>query len=200
MNVKTLYRLLILLWACWAALPLQANAASAGEQTWQAVRRIQDLLRDPSIDEVTRKQTVREVIDQHFSFYHFSRRAVGREWQAFSPVEQEQYIHAFSDLLFHTYYSRSNNIESTDIVFVKELPLGKNRFEVQMKFVRSNGDIPITYRLVKTKGQWRAYDIIVEGISLVSNYRSQFTDILSKGTPADLIQILREKNEGLRNQ
>ena len=182
-----------------AVLPVEMRAATAGEVVWTMVERIRALLEDDSLDEASRMRAVREQVDQCFSFYHITRRAVGRSWSKFSPLEQEQLTVAFGDLLFHTYYQRSSEAEGAKVVLVDELPLGKNAFEVRTKVVRPGGDIFVVYRLIAVQGQWCVYDVVIEGVSLVSNYRSQFADILRSGTPAALIKLVEKKNAALQN-
>ena len=89
--------------------------------------------------------------------------------------------------------------KETFIDFLKEKELGKNRIEISTLAYNKNGAIPINYRMVITDKGWRVYDIIVEGISLVSNYRSQFSEILRQDNPLKLINTIKEKNASAKN-
>jgi phospholipid transport system substrate-binding protein len=79
------------------------------------------------------------------------------------------------------------------VVFDKETMLAENQAEVQTRIVTSSKEIPISYRVILKDGTWKVYDVIVEGVSLVQNYRTQFSDILAKNSPKELLEILRKK-------
>ncbi len=91
------------------------------------------------------------------------------------------------------YLDRILEYSDEKVVFTKETMLSKKKTEVQSKIITKSKEIPISYRMVLRSGEWKVYDVIIEGISMVKNYRSQFRQLLAKGSPADVLKTLREK-------
>ena len=115
-----------------------------------------------------------------------------------SAEQQKEFVKLFKQLLQGVYADRLLAYSDQKVVFEKELMLKKGRAEVQSYILTSDGNkIPLFYRLTNKGGSWKAYDIIIEGVSMVKNYRTQFKQILAKDSPDKLIEILREKvNKG----
>lgn len=135
-----------------------------------------------------------------FNFDEISRRAVGKPWTKFSAAEKARFSAVFSDFLGSTYIDRLQGEYSNErIDFDKELVKGSKAL-VRTRLSRKNIVIPIDYRMHQVDGVWRVYDILVDnGVSLVKNYRVQFTSILKNGTPAQLIERLEQKLANQKN-
>jgi phospholipid transport system substrate-binding protein len=119
---------------------------------------------------------------------------LGRDWKKFNAAQQKEFMALFSALLEGVYLDRIIAYTDEQVVFGNESMLRKDRAEVQSKVItKSNTEVPLFYRMVEESGQWRVYDVIIEGVSMIKNYRSQFGEILSKQTPQDLLKILRDK-------
>ena len=96
-------------------------------------------------------------------------------------------------MLEKAYIDRILAYSNEKIIFEKETILSGNQAEIQSRFVTASKEIPISYRVILKDGVWKVYDIVVENVSLVQNYRTQFNDILTKNTPEQLLEILRKK-------
>jgi len=153
--------------------------------------------RDPSMRKAQRDR-IWEILDQIFDYAEISRRALGANWKAFSPAEQEEFTDVFSRLIGNTYLDRiQGEFQDEKVEFLdQEMVEGKPLAKVSTRVVRKAGDIPVDYGMVLKEGRWQVYDVRVEGVSLVQNYRSQFSSLLVKETPAQLIERIRAKNAG----
>ena len=141
----------------------------------------------------TGKDKIFSVVDDTFDMKLFSRRTLGRRWNTLSETQQQEFVSLYSQLLKNTYVERIEAYSDEQVKINEEIDLGKNRFEVRTTVVGSGVNVPIFYRLYNTKEGLRVYDVLVEGVSLVNNYRSQVTGILTKGGPEELLTKLREK-------
>ncbi|MGD9150682.1 MAG: ABC transporter substrate-binding protein, partial [Desulfobacterales bacterium] len=137
------------------------------------------------------------IINEVFDWQELSRRTLGREWKKFTPDQQKEFVSLFEKLLQDIYADRVLAYTSEKIEFGKETELKKGRVEVESYIITKDGTkVPLFYRLTNKSGQWRVYDVIIEGVSMVKNYRGQFREILSNKTPEDLLQTLRDKTKG----
>jgi phospholipid transport system substrate-binding protein len=157
------------------------------------------ILRDPQYKDAARKTEQRrliwEVVYKVFDFEEVSRRALARDWEKLSPEQQEEFSQVFSDVLGNVYLDRIQGAyQDETIAYLAEVVHeSKPLAVVKTHIVRKSGNIPVDYSLHKTADGWRVYDVKVEGVSLIKNYRTQFQEILSKDSPAQLIVRLREK-------
>lgn len=156
------------------------------------------ILNDPALAAPDKKSTQRDLIWETarpvFNFDAISRLAVGQPWKSFTPDERTRFIKVFSEFLGSTYIDKlQSEYHNEQIFFDKELVKGSKAL-VRTHLLRNNAQIPIDYRMHQTGGEWKIYDILVEnGVSLVKNYRVQFTSILQDQTPAQLIERLENK-------
>lgn len=127
-----------------------------------------------------------KAVSSVFDPEELARRTLAAHWEAFKPEERVQFTAAFLKLLERTYLRRIEAYTDEKVVFIGEAPLADGRVEVSTKIVTSNREVPIVYRLIR-KADWKVYDVVIEGVSLVQNYRNQFNQILAKETPAQLI-------------
>ena len=141
------------------------------------------------------RKEIWKVINPMFDFQEISRRAVARHWSDFSAGEKTEFIDVFAQFLGNTYIDKiQGEYHNEQVIYLDQVLHADQYAEVRTQLVRETIDIPVNYRLIKDQsGQWKVYDIIVEGVSLVKNYRTQFADILRKETPAQLIQRLNQK-------
>lgn len=162
------------------------------------VNEVISLLKDPAYKAPEKAEAQREkiinVVNGIFDFVEVSKRALGRGWRDFSPDQRRTFAQVFARFLAHTYYQKVRDAyDGETVVFLSQDVVNGNRAIVETKIPRKGGDIPISYRLFKKKSDWRVYDVIIEGVSLVRNYRTQFSEILSKQSPDELIATLKEK-------
>ena len=188
---------LILMVALLIVMPFQAYAASAKETVETSVNKVLKALNDPNFKAKPKDAKITEIgniIGEVFDYTELSKRTLGREWKKMKPEQQKEFIELFKELLQGVYADRLLAYKDEKVVFDKEIELKKGRAEVQSNIVLSDGTkVPIFYRLTNKSGQWKTYDLIIEGVSLVKNYRSQFKEIISKDSPEKLLEIMRNK-------
>jgi phospholipid transport system substrate-binding protein len=176
-------------------LPVHAGPALETVQT--QVDKILDVLRDPALKAESAKGTKEEkvlaIINEVFDYTELSKRTLSRNWKKLNPDQREEFKDLFSKLLGGVYIERIVAYSDEKVVFNKETALSEKKAEVQSEIVTGTKKIPIFYRMILKNGEWKVYDVLIEGISLVKNYRSQFKEILKKQSPEDLLEILRKK-------
>ena len=163
------------------------------------VEKVLAILKDPQYADgqaqEAQQQAIRAIVTEVFDFLEISKRALARKWLAFSPDERRQFTDNFTELLLNTYTGQiQGDYTGEEVEFNGQEMLSKTKASVKSTIFRNNVETPVAYSMINRKGTWRVYDIQVEGISLVGNYRSQFRKILSKETPAQLIARIAEKN------
>jgi len=177
--------------------PLHALAATAMETVETGVNKVIKTLGDPAFKAKSRDVKIEEVgniIGEVFDFTELSKRTLGREWRKLKTEQKKEFVELFRKLLQGVYADRLLAYTDQKVVFEKEKTLKKGRAEVQSNIVLSDGrKVPINYRLTNKSGQWKVYDLIIEGVSLVKNYRTQFREIIAKDSPEKLLDILRKK-------
>jgi phospholipid transport system substrate-binding protein len=179
-------------------LPVVAFAGSALEAVKTQADRVLEVLRDPAFKPESAKKVkierIRSVSDKMFDFTELSKRTLGKSWDTFNPEQQKEFVRLYRSLLEDAYADKILSYSDEKILFNKEVPLTEKTSEVQSSVLRSNGEIPIYYRVVLKGGTWKVYDVVIEGVSLISNYRSQFREILMNKQPEALLETLRKKS------
>ncbi len=183
------------------ALPF-ARDATAGPPTDQLRRSIEVVLRilsDPELkkEEKTaqRRAMIRAVANEIFDFTEISQRSLARHWQARTPGERQEFVRLFGDLLEHSYITKIEGYSGEKIQYAGELPDG-DQATVKTRIVTKQGtEIPVDYRMFRNGERWRAYDVAIEGVSLVANYRSQFNAIIQRSGYPDLVAKLKAKQD-----
>ncbi len=142
-----------------------------------------------------RRPEILRIIDEYFNFEEMARRSLGRPWKDQSPESQREFVGLFKQLLFNVYVSRVEAATAPDtrIAYEEEKIEGDYAIVGTRVTSRNQRDVQIEYRLRLENGQWQAYDVIIEGISLVNNYRQQFSSILSNESFRELLNRLRAK-------
>ncbi|NNL76344.1 MAG: ABC transporter substrate-binding protein [Desulfobacterales bacterium] len=188
---------LIMILAVLAVFTSQSYAASPKETVQTGVNKVLTTLTDPQFKDKPKDFKIEKVgalINEIFDFKELSRRTLGRGWKKMNGEQQTEFISLFRQLLEGVYADRLLAYSDQKVIFDKEIMLKKGRAEVQSYLQSSDGKkIPLFYRLTDKSGGWRVYDVIIEGVSMVKNYRTQFRDILAKNSPDKLLEILRDK-------
>lgn len=172
-----------------ALLACLAGPARAGEALSDlktVVDEVLHVLSSTKQGDPSRTAKLNEAVGKVFDPEELAKRTLAANWQSFSPDERTRFTKAFVSLLERTYLRRIEAYTDEKVVFLEESKLGDDRSEVSTKIVTSSKEIPIVYRLIKKPG-WKVYDVVIEGVSLVQNYRKQFNEILARETPAQLI-------------
>ncbi len=139
-----------------------------------------------------RKSRVVTIVEKKFDFREMSMRTLARHWHERSPEEQDRFVFLFKTLLENTYIAKIETYSGEKVVFKKSALQG-NKAIVYSELVRKNVETPVNYKLKNSDDRWMVYDVEVEGVSLVNNYRTQFASILDKENFAGLLARLEEK-------
>lgn len=190
---------MFLLSAAWLSA---IGLAMAGEPT-DLVRQITDqvlkILEDPQFQapnrQAERQERLHKIAEQVFDWQEMARRALAVHWRERTPQEQQEFVRLFRDLVEGTYINRLETAiqEKREIQYVGEQVDGSRATVKTNVMTRRNQQVPIEYRLHKGDGRWLIYDVLVEGISLVNNYRSQFNRIITSSSYSDLVQKMKTR-------
>lgn len=191
-----------LLWAfalvlCMTAPAQAGGGAQAAQDTLKtAIDKIIHLLRDPGLKSPDKFHEQREklkvVIATIFDYKELSARTMGVNWKKFSPAQQEEFSKAFADLLAAKYLDRIQAYSNEEVHYIGQRESSSGNVEISTKIVKDGKDIGIAYRFSQLDG-WKVYDVVIEGVSLVQNYRVQFQELMVKGTAEELITQIKKK-------
>lgn len=140
-----------------------------------------------------RRQLLEKVVGERFDYPEMSRRALGAPWNTLSDNDRQEFVSLFKSLLVRTYADKIETYSGEGVQYINERT-EKDYAEVRTKVLTGKTDIPLDYRLLNKSGDWRVYDVVVDGVSLVNNYRGQFTKILRSSGYPELIEQLRKKS------
>jgi phospholipid transport system substrate-binding protein len=182
------------------AVLIAAPPASAGAPTDQLrmqVDRVLKLLDDPTLkDKPKDKRTaVRKVADDIFDFGETARRSLGRHWAERTQAERDEFIKLFGDLLERSYISKIELYGGEKIQYLSDKIEGDQASVMSKLLTKTNTEVPIEYRMLKKGDRWLVYDVIIEGVSLVSNYRTQFNKIIQTSSYAELVKKMKSRQE-----
>ncbi len=173
----------------YAGPPLDAVQAS--------VNKVLEVLRDPKLKAAsakeTEKQKLRVIYEQMFDDVELSKRTLARHWNSLNVAQRKEFVVLFRQVLEKAYIDKILAYSDEKVVFERENMVSGTLAEIQTKIVTSSKEIPIFYRVILKDGTWKVYDVVIENVSLVLNYRTQFNDILAKNTPEQLLETLRKK-------
>jgi phospholipid transport system substrate-binding protein len=179
-----------------------ATSARAGQPTDQLraeIERVIKVLDDPELKRgdraSVRRAEVRRIANEIFDFGETAKRSLGRHWASRTPMEREEFVQLFADLLERSYISKIELYGGEKIVYLGETIDG-DQATVKTKITTRQGtEVPIDYRMLKRGDKWLVYDVIIEGVSLVANYRVQFNKIIISASYAELVKKMRDKQE-----
>jgi len=174
---------------------LPARAGAPTESLRQSVDQVVKILADPAIRDnaEARRVEVRKVAESIFDYPETARRSLGQHWNARTPQQQQEFVKLFADLLDRSYVSKIDLYQGERVQYTGE-QADANDATVKTVIVAKKGtDIPVDYRMHMKNGRWLVYDVIIEGVSLVSNYRTQFNKIIQTESYDALVQRLRVK-------
>ena len=184
---------------------LVADSARAGEATEAMRGTIDEVLRilaDKELKQSSkaneRRQLLEKVVGERFDYQEMSRRSLGAPWNNLSDKEKQEFVSLFQTLLVNTYADKIESYTGDGVQYVNERT-EKDYAEVRTKVLTGKTEIPLDYRLLNKGSAWRVYDVVVDGVSLVNNYRGQFSKILRTGSYADLIDQLRKKSDKIKS-
>ena len=140
-----------------------------------------------------RRRRLEQVVGDRFDYQEMSRRALGAPWNTLSDKDKEEFVALFRTLLINSYADKIETYSGEGVQYINERT-EKDYAEVRTKVLNGKVEIPLDYRLLNKGDNWRVYDVVVDGVSLVNNYRGQFSKILRSSTFADLVDQLRKKS------
>ena len=194
----------LLIWAFLFLYPLNVFADGPTAQIKATVDQVIQILTNPQLQGEGKKQErrkkLREAIFVRFDFQQMAQRTLGAHWQRRTPEEQAEFIKVFSDLLEQTYVDKVESYNNEKFIYTNERIDGPYA-EVGSKMRNSKGEeFSINYKLHRAGEDWRVYDLVIENVSLVNNYRSQFNRILTNSTYDELISKIKAKLSDKRDQ
>jgi phospholipid transport system substrate-binding protein len=178
--------------------PTIASAVTATEAVKTSVEQVIGLLEDKELKKpdrtMERRQRLQKIFNDRFSYEEMSKRSLGAQWNNLNEAQRQQFVDLFRQLLSRTYTGTIEGYSGERFQYLSERTEG-DYAEVRTKLISRKGEIPINYRLFSKAGEWQVYDIVVDGISMVSNYRAQFTNIIRAASYEELVQKLQNKSE-----
>jgi phospholipid transport system substrate-binding protein len=184
--------LLLFMESVWAA------AGVPGDQVRQTTDKLLAILKDPQLKgeskKSERRDKLKEVLYQRFDFTEMAQRSLGSEWRRRSPEEQKEFVKLFTDLLERAYLDKIESYSGENFQYLKEREDDNNYAQVDTKIVDNKGqEFAINYRLYNMKGDWKVYDVVIENVSLINNYRSQFNRVLATSSYEELVNRMKGK-------
>jgi phospholipid transport system substrate-binding protein len=162
-----------------------------------SVNGVLDILKDPLYKDNAKKdlqmERIRAKIRDVFDFGETAKRTLGRNRKRFTSEQQVEFTDIFSEFLQKIYIKRIQGYTDEKIIYLSENMTSKLMATVKTKIVTKVSEIPIDYRMIMKKEGWKIYDVNIEGVSLVRNYRTQFQRILIKESPQELIERVKRK-------
>jgi phospholipid transport system substrate-binding protein len=140
----------------------------------------------------TRREKIRQAIGKRFNFHQMVMRSLAKDWKDRTPQEQKEFQDLFKRLLENSYASKIESYSDEKINYSDEIVKG-NYALVKTEIVRKDSTIEVDYKLIKNNGEWMVYDFVIEGVSMIRNYRSQFSKIIRKDSYEVLVQKLSDK-------
>jgi len=177
----------------YAGAPTEAMKATVDEVL--RIVRDRDLKQKGKADE--RRQQLEKVVEARFDYVEMSRRALGAPWKQLTDQQKQEFVDLFRTLLTNSYADKIETYSGEGVQYLNERT-EKEYSEVRTKVLSGKTEIPLDYRLINKAEDWRVYDVVVDNISLVNNYRGQFTKILRASSYSDLVDQLRKKSEKLK--
>jgi phospholipid transport system substrate-binding protein len=145
-----------------------------------------------------RRKELRTLIEPYFDFKEMAKRSLGANWNTITPAEQDDFVSVFSELLARTYLSRIDTVTTQLVSFVKE-EISPPKAEVKTTINHKGDSFPIDYKFLDESGKWKVYDVVIENIGLVANYRNEFAGIIRKEKFSGLMEKLRKKLDSSEN-
>ena len=192
-TVPILFGLLVTL----ASAAFSSNNAT--ESVRMSVEAIIGILKDTELDKPAKREKIRLVIADRFDFRAMSQRTLATNWKKASKEEQQQFVGLFAELIQNTYIGRVEAYTNEEVKYPGE-KITNDRAVVDTLIVTSSAEIPVTYKLYLKDDRWLVYDVNIEGVSLISNYRNSYQEIVKREGFSGLLAKMEEKVRELANQ
>ena len=174
-----------------------ADAGAPTDQLRTQVDRVLKLLDDPALKDKPKdkRAAVRKVAEDIFDFGETAKRSLGRHWADRTQAERDEFVKLFGDLLERSYISKIELYGGEKIQYISDKVEGEQASVMSKLLTKTNTEVPIEYRMLKKGERWLVYDVIIEGVSLVSNYRTQFNKIIQTSSYAELVKKMKSRQE-----
>jgi len=185
----------------WGAYAADAPASSGAGNTPRGVVQattsaVIEVLANGALSADEKRRRVEDIVYQRVDFTTLSRLVLASNWSRLSEAQQKQFMEEFRTSLSATYGRNVETYKNEKVTITGDHAEPRGDWTVQTKIIRTGGDdVSVDYRLRQLDGTWKIIDIIIENVSLVANFRSQFQEIMSSGGPTRLLQVLHDKNE-----
>ena len=181
-----------------------ARAGVPTDQLRSQIERVVKVLEEPAVKKDSkareRRTAVRRIAEDIFDFSETAKRSLGRHWAQRSQAEKDEFVGLFADLLERSYLTKIELYGGEKIQYLGD-SIDENQASVQTKIVTKAGtEIPIEYRMLKKGSRWLVYDVVIEGVSLISNYRTQFNKIIQTSSYQELVKKMKTKQEEFLEQ
>ena len=171
----------------------KALAGAPTEQIQTAVEKVTTILKDPKLQAEAKRKELREVVYAKFDFAEMARRSLGSHWQRRSAEEQREFVRLFTDLVENAYMNNLNGYQGEKVVVGGEKQ-DKEFAEVETKIITKKGEeFAVNYKLHQAGNEWKIYDVVIENISIVNNYRSQFNRVIAQSSFDELFRKMKDK-------
>jgi phospholipid transport system substrate-binding protein len=180
-----------------------AAAGGATEAMKSTIDEVLKIIQDKELKQPERtqerRQRLEQVIGDRFDYSEMSKRSLGAPWNTLSDKDKQEFVVLFKTLLTNSYAEKIETYSGEGVQYINERT-EKDYAEVRTKVLTGKTEIPLDYRLLNKGNDWWVYDVVVDGVSLVNNYRGQFSKILRSSTYADLVDQLRKKSDKIKAQ
>jgi phospholipid transport system substrate-binding protein len=179
----------------WAAVPVTAGVP--GDEMRATIENVMAILQDPNLKgpekQKDRRSKLKSVINPKFDFAEMAKRSLGPHWQRRSPEEQKTFVELFTELVEGAYLDAIESYNGEKVVIVKDTQ-DKTFADVTSKVMTKKGEeFAVDYKLHQVDGGWKVYDVVLENVSVVNNYRSQFNRVIGKSSYEDLVSKMKDK-------
>ena len=185
--------------AALVALPLAAWATPT-DDVKATIDRVLIIVADPDLKPQARtkerRAQIRKTVRERFNFAEMARRGLATHWRDLTPADQQYFVTLFTDLLEKSYLDKLETFSDEKIFYLGEQVAGDTATVNSKVVTKKNLEIPIDYKLFQRNGRWEVYDFIIEGVSLMENYRARFNKIIRTKSYPELVRLMRVKQEG----
>ncbi len=193
-----------LAWLALISLLILAAPAAAAAEPQQVVKnvidQVLDILKNPAYagQEQQRRRLAKQLVDRHFDYREMAKRSLGAPWNNLSNAQRDDFVSLFAELLENSYTSKIERYAKHVRIDYTGQSLDDGFAEVRTVVVQPNDRFPIVYRLTNASGDWMVYDVVIDGVGLVSNYRFQFARVINQSSYNALVERLRTRVNELR--
>ena len=183
-------------------VPADVSAATATDAVRATIDEVLRVLGDKDLKQPSRADERRKLLEKivggRFDYQEMSRRSLGAPWNQLADKDKQEFVDLFRTLLTNTYADRVESYSGEGVQYLNERT-EKDYAEVRTKILSGKTEIPMDYRLMNKNSDWRVYDVVVDGVSLVNNYRGQFSKILRTSSYPELVDQLRKKSDKIKS-